>query len=126
LPVDSVVGYSVYTILIDELSPENTFEIEFNVMKKIILAGLICLLCTTAGAAGNTYQLGVDGLACPFCTYGIEKQLHKLEGVAGLETDIARGLIEVSMHEGKALTEAEVEQAVQKAGFKLRSFSPAQ
>ena len=122
--IDSVAGYRVYTLL--ELSPASLFKFGCDVMKKIILIGLFYLLLrATAGAAGNEYHLGVDGLACPFCTYGIEKQLRKLDGVADLDTDIAQGLIKIRMNEGKSLTEAEAEKAVKKAGFKLRSFSQA-
>lgn len=96
-------------------------------MKKIILTGLFyLLLCAPASAAGDEYHLGIDGLACPFCTYGIEKQLQKLDGVADLDTDLAQGLVKIRMNEGKTLTEAEAEKAVKKAGFKLRSFNQAQ
>lgn len=96
-------------------------------MNKIISTGLFYLLLSaSAAAAGDEYRLGVDGLACPFCTYGIEKQLQKLDGVADLDTDLAQGVVKIRMNESKALTETEAEKAVKKAGFKLRSFSPAQ
>lgn len=37
----------------------------------------VSLLMATAAAlaAGPSYRLAVDGLACPFCAYGIEKKL---------------------------------------------------
>lgn len=95
---------------------------------KTFLISTVFIFCSlsTAHASGNEYQLGIDGLACPFCTYGIEKQLLKLDGVAELETDIAGGLVTIRMQEGKTPTEDEIERAVKKAGFELRSFSPAQ
>ncbi len=34
---------------------------------------LALLLPLSAFAAPSQYQLRVDGLACPFCAYGIEK-----------------------------------------------------
>jgi len=93
-------------------------------MNKIIAMFLLNLCASTiVSAAGIEYLVGVDGLACPFCTYGIEKQLQKLEGVAELKTDIAQGLVKIGMQEGKSLTEAKVRQAVKKAGFSLRSFA---
>jgi len=95
-------------------------------MKTYLLTSLLLLSSiSVAHAEGREYQLGVDGLACPFCTYGIEKQLQKLDGVAGLDTDIAQGLVKIHMQEGKSLTEGEAEKAVRKAGFKLRSFDQA-
>ena len=51
-------------------------------MKKWILAMAMALIWNVAAfAAGTEYQLRVDGLACPFCAYGIEKKLKKTEGV---------------------------------------------
>ena len=55
---------------------------EVNAMRKTIGA-LLCmaLVWTAAGAwaAVASYRLQVDGLACPFCAYGIEKKLTALE-----------------------------------------------
>lgn len=57
-------------------------------MKRLtaLLAGL--LLSLTALAAGPQYALEVKGLACPFCAYGIEKRLNKMEGVEEVEIDV--------------------------------------
>ena len=68
------------------------------------------------------YELGVDGLGCPFCAYGIEKKLSSVEGVESLEVDIKKGLVVVRMAEGATLDEATANQAVEEAGFSLRSF----
>lgn len=76
----------------------------------------------SAWAQGPVYHVGVDGLACPFCAYGIEKQLQKLDGVKTVEVDVKEGNVVVTMHDGKALEKPQAEQAVKKAGFSLRSF----
>ncbi len=45
-------------------------------MKKSVLLLLITALWSAIlFAAGTQYNLRVDGLACPFCAYGIEKKL---------------------------------------------------
>ncbi|MEX0706992.1 MAG: heavy-metal-associated domain-containing protein [Woeseia sp.] len=80
----------------------------------------------TALAADNQYVLGVDGLACPFCAFGIEKRLNKVDGVTDIEVDIADSVVRVTLQEGKTLTEAESRQAVKEAGFTLRSYSEAE
>ena len=79
----------------------------------------------TVLAADNQYLLGVDGLACPFCAFGIEKRLNKVDGVTDIEVDIADSLVRVTLQEGKTLTEAQARQAVKEAGFTLRSYSEA-
>lgn len=33
----------------------------------------LMLLASSVYAAGPSYRIEVDGLACPFCAYGIEK-----------------------------------------------------
>ncbi len=80
-----------------------------------------------AALAGlNTYELKVDGLACPFCAYGIEKKLRAIEGVQKVEVEIKQGRVVVTMAEGAILTEAQARDAVKDAGFSLRAFSQAQ
>jgi len=68
------------------------------------------------------YVLQADGLACPFCAYGIEKQLGRIEGVATVSTDIASGTVTVTMAPGANLTERQAEEAVDRAGFTMRGF----
>ncbi len=96
-------------------------------MKKIVLTILFILYCNSmAYAAGTEYQLGVDGVACPFCVYGIEKQLSKLEGIERIVTDIQKGLMILIMEDGSTLSEAAISGAVTKACFSLRSFTQSE
>jgi len=85
---------------------------------------LLLLWSGSSWADGRHYQLEVDGLACPFCAYGIEKQLSKLEGVERLEVDISKGQVLIRMTDGASLNKTDAEQAVKKAGFTLRTFAP--
>jgi copper chaperone CopZ len=70
-----------------------------------------------------TYELTVDGLACPFCAYGIEKKLGAIEGVTGIDVDINKGVVRVTMAEGAKLPEPAARKAVKSAGFTLRRFA---
>ncbi len=87
---------------------------------------LALLLPLSAFAAPSQYQLRVDGLACPFCAYGIEKELKRTEGVAGIAIDINAGIVTVTMTEGATMTEAKASQIVKDAGFTLGSFKEVQ
>ncbi len=92
-------------------------------MKKWLLVLLLAHGAWSAGAfAAERYALEVDGLACPFCAYGIEKRLSAVDGVQNVETDIKSGLVIVSVEDGKPLTEATAKKAVEDAGFTLRGF----
>lgn len=90
-----------------------------------IVLGLT-LMAAGVLAAPPTYRLYVDGLSCPFCTYGIEKKLGELDGVQSLETNIKDGTVTVTMKDGALLSEAAAKQAVKAAGFSLRRLEPVQ
>ena len=93
--------------------------------RTVLVLGLV-LMSVSAFAAQQAYKLHVDGLACPFCAYGIEKKLNAIKGVQRIEVDIATGIVAVTMAEGASLDEATAKQAVKDAGFTLRKFEPAQ
>ncbi len=99
-----------------------------NVLRAALLSFCILVLANSAYAVGPTYRVEVAGLACPFCAYGIEKQLSALEGVETVEVHIRDGAVIVSLRDGATLDEAAVRQAVDDAGFTLDAFeqlSPA-
>ena len=80
----------------------------------------------TAREAGSVYQLLVDGLACPFCAYGVEKQLSKIDGVEKIDTDISAGTVTITMAIGAELHEPVAREAVEAAAFTLRGFKHVQ
>ena len=88
-------------------------------------AVLLAALWAMPAWAGEVYRLTIDGLACPFCAYGVEKKLGAVEGVEDLDIDINGGVIWVTMAEETALDEATAKQAVDDAGFTLRHFERA-
>ncbi len=78
-----------------------------------------------AQAAKLVYTLYADGLACPFCAYGIEKQLLAIEGVVAVETDLKTGTVTITMRDGATMDEAVARKAVEDAGFTVRGFERA-
>lgn len=92
-------------------------------VKQLILTIFSLLFSLQVFAAPPRYLAYVDGLACPFCVYGIEKQLRQLDGVETIESDIKTGELRIQMREHKSLTEEQVRAAIKSSGFSLRSFS---
>ncbi len=92
-------------------------------MIRHIVTPLALFLLLPLAHADSTYSLGVDGLACPFCAYGIEKKLSAIDGVEKMEVDIRSGQVIVTMTEGASLSEGRARQAVNDAGFTLRAFA---
>ena len=83
----------------------------------VVLVALLFLSATSTLASVNEVRLYVEGLACPFCTFGIEKSLKKVEGVVSLETTIRTGLVRIQLEPGAQLDPAALEEAVRKSGF---------
>jgi copper chaperone CopZ len=75
-----------------------------------------------SSAHAATYQLAVDGLACPFCAYGLERQLMKIGGVEDIAVDIGSGITIVTTEDGMTLDRQTAEEAVKTAGFTLKGF----
>ena len=103
-------------------------------MRHVFSAGRIRVWITGAGAAlflvllfagaarASQFTLRVDGLACPFCAYGVEKKLLTVPGVAGIDVLINEGKIILKFSEGADLDVAALNAAVDKAGFTLRGL----
>ena len=73
-------------------------------------------------AAGSHYKIRVDGLACPYCAYGIEKKLKKIPGLSNIKVDLKKGLVSVDVKEGVALSEKQMRTLFKDAGFTYRSM----
>lgn len=64
----------------------------------------------------------VDGLGCPFCAYGLEKKLKPLGAVEAMEVQLEKGRVLLAFREGESLTEDEIQEAVENAGFTARKI----
>ena len=84
--------------------------------------GLMLFAATAALADSRVYKLYVDGLACPFCAYGVEKHVGGLDNVKSVEILIDEEIVAVTMAPGKTLDEANAKQAISDSGFTLRKF----
>lgn len=79
-----------------------------------------------AQEAKPVYKVYVDGLSCPFCTYGIEKKFSRVKGVEKIDIDLKTGSTVITMAAGTTLDETTARKAVEAAGFTLRDFEQVQ
>ena len=70
----------------------------------------------------RTAELGVNGLTCPFCAFGIEKKLRKVNGVREVEVLLDEGQIRLVFSADNTATVQDLEEAVDDAGFGLASL----
>ena len=66
--------------------------------------------------------LRVDGLACSFCAYGLEKKLKHLDGIKKLDIKINEGLVTLQFQEGASIDKEAIFKKVKEAGFTPREF----
>lgn len=85
-----------------------------------MVLGLIMSLPTFG--AGTLYEIRADGLACPYCAYGIEKRLKQINGVESVDVDLKHGIVAVRCTEGVELSETQLKKLFRDAGFTYRSM----
>jgi len=92
----------------------------------LLVTAFTLLWSSLAFAAGNQYDLRVDGLACPFCAYGIEKKFTKTQGVDKVDIDLKNGLVVVKTIEGKTFSEDQLKKIIDDADFTMKSMTEKQ
>lgn len=68
-------------------------------------------------AEQQVLEVEVKGMTCPFCAYGIEKNLSKLPGVKQAQVSLEAKKARVVMQPGLALDEARVRKVIVDSGF---------
>ena len=71
----------------------------------------------------GTVKVQVDGLSCPFCAYGLEKKLKKMDGVTKIEIDVENAFALLTIEEGKKVSDEVIRQKVKDAGFTAREIT---
>jgi len=71
----------------------------------------------TASAREPDAVVQVRGLACPFCAYGTEKKFVEREEVDSVFVALEENEVRLWLKPGMELTDTEVEETVEEAGF---------
>lgn len=94
-----------------------------------LFAPISLVLAISLGAISNlnaitsledttTYvKIEVKGLSCPFCAYGLEKKLKKIDGVTAIKIDIKEGFTTFAIAKDKQPNEEHIRKVVKNAGF---------
>lgn len=90
-------------------------------MRVLLKICLLSLLLASAAFA-ERYTLRVDGLACPYCAYGIEKKIKALDGVQpdSIVIELDKGLVVFQAE--REQRERELAEMINDAGFTLRNM----
>jgi copper chaperone CopZ len=82
-----------------------------------LLLSLTLLSGLAVAEPSQILEIDVAGMTCPFCVYGIEKSIGKLEGVKTVEVSLELKKARVVMKAGEKLDEARIRELIRDAGF---------
>ena len=94
----------------------------FKLVLTISLVLAMLIIPLTALAETAYVFVRVDGLSCPFCAYGLEKKIMKMEGVESMEIDLEGSKIEIRFIDEDYVRIEEIRKAVKDAGFTPKSI----
>lgn len=97
----------------------------------LVLTGALTLTATgvaaqepgTAADGPRIIEVTILGMVCPFCSYGVQQKMKRLEGIVDLDIDLNEGLATVTMADGKDLSNELLIRTVEDAGFEVAMIS---
>ncbi len=89
----------------------------------LLLTSGITFLSGTINAQIQQVRLQVDGLACPFCVFGLEKHLKKIKYFDRYDINLKTGTVIIYLKENAKVDLDDFKKAVKDAGFTLRNIS---
>jgi mercuric ion binding protein len=84
-----------------------------------VLLAALALCPAISSAEILRADLSVNGMACPFCAFGIEKKLRAVDGVEKVAVLLDEGELRLTLGPGNVATVSAFEEAVDSAGFEL-------
>ncbi|MBL4941265.1 MAG: heavy-metal-associated domain-containing protein [Colwellia sp.] len=92
-----------------------------------IFTPIVLMLAIFSVAAQTTtqesiFEIRADGLACPYCAYGIEKKLMAINGVKHVDINLKQGKVLVTGDEDLNFEEQQLKTLFNDSGFTYRTM----
>lgn len=94
-----------------------------NLLSMSVLLLLSGLAASPVWSQVESVKMRVDGLACPFCAYGLEKRIKEVPGVSKIVIRVDDGVMLLEAKKDEAIALDRLEPAVKKAGFTAREIT---
>jgi copper chaperone CopZ len=85
-------------------------------MKKL-LAVFMLALPLWAHADPRVVEVEVSGLTCPFCAWGVERNVEKVSGVESCDVSVEEGKARIVLSPGATADIEAIKRAILDAGF---------
>lgn len=86
-------------------------------------AGLAAQEAEEAEPAPRQIEVTILGMSCPFCAYGAEQKLKKLDGVEDLDVQLKTGVATLTLEEGADISNETLTRTVEEAGFEVAKIT---
>jgi len=83
----------------------------------ILFVSNILIFAPNTPAQVLNVTVSVDGMVCPFCTYGVEKNLKDVDGVKSVKIDLKKATATLIALKDKAIDINEIPNAIKQSGF---------
>lgn len=92
-----------------------------------ILVLFVLLLSHSTVHAQDDYQkydvvVEIEGMVCPFCSYGLEQALNKMEQINQTDVSILDGLAKIILVDDQQVTKELITGVITDAGYKTDKF----
>ena len=94
-----------------------------NFLSTTVLFLFASLAASSAWSQVERVKMRVDGLACPFCAYGLEKRIKDVPGVSKIEIRVEDGVLLLEADNDESIALDRLEPAVKRAGFTAREIT---
>jgi len=92
-------------------------------MKSIIILLAVFSIGITSTSAQEakkfteTVKMEVNGLSCPFCAYGLEKNLKEIPAIEKITINVKDAFVTLVLKKGESVLEEDLKKKVKDAGF---------
>ncbi len=83
----------------------------------MILAILFLSTTKNIFAEIEKVEIGVEGLSCPFCVWGLEKKLKAVNSIDKISVHLKQAKVEILLKSNTPLNITDIKKAVKEAGF---------
>lgn len=72
---------------------------------------------------GELITVAVHGLVCDFCAVALEKVFMRREAVSGIDVNLTKGRVIVSLKSGEEMTDALLTELITNAGYSIEQIT---
>ncbi|MEN9723090.1 MAG: hypothetical protein RJB38_1076 [Pseudomonadota bacterium] len=94
-----------------------------SLARTLTLLSFVFMLHLSAWASGPT-QILVEGMTCGGCEKSVKAAFAKLPEVQSVDVQVKTGKVTVTFQPEKSLTEQQLREAIQSAGYRVKKITP--